>query len=306
VAKVPIHFIGFVANVDDSITRLRLHDGFMIQEKRKPYNEVSPFFDRIKFQYGLTGALPLAFDAWTGYSYITKPSITEFEGVPGVRAIPQAFALMSGLADSPRNQLRLLRLFKEGNPIMRYAFLYYEKDQGVEITNVAEERPIADNTQFALADAEIPEAQVFIDEHRLPFTDSFIQLAFESFDLSYEIPEPGLAFLSLMIAMEALFSPKDNYSEITHRISRNTAVLLGKDQEDGAKVFEDMKDLYKKRSKIVHQGKRAAVTRQDVLKLRQYVRETIKEAIKSGMSKDALLDTLNSCGFGRRPWRAEQ
>jgi len=32
-SKVAIHFIGFLANVDDSITKLRLHDGLVIEKR---------------------------------------------------------------------------------------------------------------------------------------------------------------------------------------------------------------------------------------------------------------------------------
>jgi len=56
---------------------------------------------------------------------------------------------------------------------------------------------------------------------------------------------------------------------------------------------------------LVHKGARSSVDRRDVLELRQYVREAIKAAMSSGMSKDELLRTLNACGFGQRPWREE-
>jgi hypothetical protein len=211
---------------------------------------------------------------------------------------------MSGIADMPRNQLRLLRLLKEGNAVMRYACLYCEKGSGVEVTNVAEEWPIGDSTLFSLTEAEIPEAQSFLEKHRLPLQDPFVQLAFESFDLSYEIHDAGLAFLSLMIAMEVLLNPSDH--ELRYRVSRNTAVLLGQDRAQGEAIFKEVQGLYDKRSKLVHTGDRSLVSREDMLTLRKHVREAIKEAMRSGMSKNALLSDLNACGFGERRWRAER
>jgi len=76
-----------------------------------------------------------------------------------------------------------------------------------------------------------------------------------------------------------------------------------KSNEDGEAVYKEMKGLYDRRSKLVHTGDKSVVAREDVLRLRHYVRETIKEAIRSQMSKEALLNRLNACGFGERPWR---
>jgi len=211
---------------------------------------------------------------------------------------------MSGLADVPRNCLRLLRLFKEGNPIIDYGFLYHEENRGMGITNVAVEHPVADSGLFTLTDSEIPEAQSFIGKYSFPLKEPSVQLAFESFELSYETYDAGLAFLSLMIAMEVLLHP-GNRDELKYRICRNAGVLLGQDLGRGEAVFGEMKSLYDKRSALVHSGDRSSVTRQDVLRLRQYVRETIKEAMSSGVSKDELLKTLNACGFGQRPWRQD-
>jgi len=130
---------------------------------------------------------------------------------------------------------------------------------------------IADRTPFTLTPKEVPEAQRFIEKYSLPLKEPSMQLAFESFDLSYEIHDAGLAFLSLMIAMEILLHP-GNRDELKYRICRNAGVLLGQNLGRGEAVFEEMKSLYDKRSALVHSGDRSSVTRRDVLKLRQYVR----------------------------------
>jgi len=90
---------------------------------------------------------------------------------------------------------------------------------------------------------------------------------------------------------------------LRYRISRNTAVLLGKDKDDSERIFSEIRDLYDKRSKIVHTGKSGIINDKDLLKLRYYVRGSIKEINKIGKNKNGLLDMLNSCGFGERPWR---
>lgn len=103
-----------------------------------------------------------------------------------------------------------------------------------------------------------------------------------------------------MVSIETLLNPGEH--ELTYRISRNAAVLLGKEKEDSKMIFSEIKDLYNKRSKIVHAGNSNIINNEDLLKLRHYVRESIKEINKIGKNKNYLLDMLNSCGFGERPW----
>ena len=301
-ARVPIHFMGLLANVDDSITRVRLPDGVIVE--KKPCNEVSSFVDRIEFLHGFTAALHSRLRAPTGYFCITKPAVCEFEGVAGVSVIQQPFALMNGFADVPRNLLRLLRLFKEGNPIIDCGFLCYEKNLGVGITNVGVEYPIADNGFFTLTDSGIPEAQSFIDTVSLPLPGS-LELAFKSFELSYEVHDRALAFLSLMISMESMLGP-NSPGELTHQVSRNAAVLLGATRSESQEVYRNVKSLYAKRSAIVHGGK-GNLTPEDVLTLREHVRKTLRELHAMAISdKKQVQETLNPCGFGERPWKKSE
>lgn len=152
---------------------------------------------------------------------------------------------------------------------------------------------------YKLENSEIPDLETFIQNTKLPFNESFLKLAFENFELSYGIQFTNLSFLSLMICLETLFNPGGG--ELKYRISRNTAVLLGKDYDETKLIFSDIKKFYNKRSKIVHTGKSNIVNKEDLLKLRYYVRESIKEISRIDKKKDELLDILNSCGYGEKP-----
>ena len=140
----------------------------------------------------------------------------------------------------------------------------------------------------------------FIRGTKLPFTESFLQLAFENFELSYQTHNINLSFLSLMISLETLLHPGDQ-GELSYRISRNAAVLLGNDKEDSIEIQGNVKELYRKRSAIVHTGKSNSMNEEDLLKLRHCVRASIKEINKIGRSKKEILDLLNSRGFDERP-----
>jgi hypothetical protein len=302
VAKVPIHFIGFLANVDRSITSLRPGEGFAIE--RKSSIDVVPFLRGVNRYHECYG-LQTAFRILTRGSHycVLGTDIAQFEGTAngGVGIRPR---VIDNAHKRVQDKCRLLRLFKEGNIVLACSFAYYLAGTDKEVKTIAcniRENPILDTTAFALMATEVSDAESFLRTTSLPFQEKSPQLALDSFDRSYETDDAGLAFLSLMISMEVLLNPSDH--ELRYRVSRNAAVLLGQDSDQGRVIFKEMQGLYDKRSKLVHTGDKSNVTRDDVLRLRQYVRETIKEAMNSRMSKDQLLKTLNACGFGQRPWR---
>ena len=104
-----------------------------------------------------------------------------------------------------------------------------------------------------------------------------------------------------MIAMEVMLNR--GRDELKYTISRNAAVFLGETLEQAKHIFEEVNQLYKKRSDLVHTGVSNRIIRDDLLKLRKYVRETIKEIYRVGKTKKELTDMLDACGFGQRPWR---
>lgn len=124
-----------------------------------------------------------------------------------------------------------------------------------------------------------------------------LQLAFESFGESYDIHRNGLSFLTLMIALEVMFSPADG-KELNYRISRNIAVFLGKTQAESEEIFKETKKLYSIRSKIAHEGNLSSVNTESLLNLREYVRSAIKKRYLFDKSKKELLDLLHTSGFG--------
>ena len=207
---------------------------------------------------------------------------------------------LEAISRSLRDKLRLLRLFNGGNIFMRYSLFYCLKESIPQVAQIGREYPLTDRTVFQLGDDEYTQAEAFVNDTDIPFQHSFLQLAFNSFELSYETHNQGLAFLSLMISMEAFFCAGQN--EITYQVSRNAAVLLGKSEGESKEIFDDMKALYGKRSKLVH-GKqdKKPITPKDVLRLRYYVREAIKSIYKLDLGQRELLAMLNKSGFGQSP-----
>lgn len=289
-------FFGLLANTDSSILKVNLEHGFEIKEM--------PFDDGVN----LIASLEKSSDKEV-YIKLTKYSESKlffisnsFESTTkiddrGASFSPEIYKFANDeVYGYLKHSIQLMRLFREGNicmPLAYYFFMDYNTPQLVRSdgTNL-----YISSERYTLEDSEIPDLQRFILNTKLPFNESFLQLAFENFELSYQTHNQNMSFLSLMISLETLLSPSS--SELRHRISRNTAVLLGKEKDESKSIFSDIKKLYDQRSEIVHSGKSDIIIREDLLKLRHYVRESIKEINKISKNKTELLDVLDSCGFG--------
>ena len=194
--------------------------------------------------------------------------------------------------------IRSMRLFKEGNISMPLLYYYPIDNDGIPRPYKRINMPLhVLKGSYTLEDSEIPELYKFIKNTKLPFLKPFLQLAFENLELSYQISDINLSFLTLMISLEALLNPGNQ--ELTYKVSRNTAVLLGGKEKDSNNIFLDIKNLYDKRSKYVHGVKSNIIKIGDLLLLRYYIRESIKEINKIGKNKKELCDLLNSRGFSK-------
>ena len=149
---------------------------------------------------------------------------------------------------------------------------------------------------FSLNQQELEDLHHFLKKYTLPFSLNHIQLAFENFELSYEIRNLTIAFLVLMNGLEALLNPGGG--EITHRISRNCAVLLGSDVGASRKIYEDVKYLYGLRCAIVHAAKKVRIEKDELKRLRNCVREALRAMLDINKPKSDALGTLNEMGFG--------
>jgi hypothetical protein len=99
-----------------------------------------------------------------------------------------------------------------------------------------------------------------------------------------------------MLAFEAIFN--DGKQELRNKVSRGCAVLLGKTKESSRTTFKDVRDLYDKRSILVHTGDNSKITRTDVVLLKTYVRKSLQRVVELGMPKENLSVELSEAGFG--------
>jgi hypothetical protein len=82
------------------------------------------------------------------------------------------------------------------------------------------------------------------------------------------------AFLLFAIALETLILPESDSQELTYRLRVRVAHLLGRDRTQRAALSSMIRDLYKIRSKIVHNGS-YQVTDDDLGQLRSITKRSI-------------------------------
>jgi hypothetical protein len=109
-----------------------------------------------------------------------------------------------------------------------------------------------------------------------PKLTSKFQLAINFFNKSYIEPYPLRdSLIDLTIALENLFLKKTKM-ELAYKLSLRMTHLLGKDIDEREKIYRFMKKIYKFRSNVVHGEKTKDLSEKDLLKVREYTRESLK------------------------------
>lgn len=295
-----MHFIGFLTNADASILQLSLNHGFRIEALSK--NEALDFIIAVA-KVSLIQATKILFMQFPCLNqqeeqvYVISNSLEGNAKTEKMDLWNKIVRFDNKLVHGYLNpSVRLMRLFKEGDLRMSLRYYYTVKNGKPSPYMSTLSGRYVSRESYHLESSELQNLHNFLHETKIPFERAFLQLAFENFELSYEISNIGLSFLTLMISLETLLNP--GKQELKYRISRNAAVLLGNDRENSRAIFSEIRELYDKRSKVVHTGDSKIIKRDVLLKLRHYVRETIKKIYLMKKCKDETLDILNSCGFG--------
>lgn len=191
--------------------------------------------------------------------------------------------------------LTALRLFKEGDIAYWSDYIYETNNIGKITSSSSPKNRIFGYRTYSLLTDEIEQCNRFINEFVMP-ESKFLKLAIEQFNNSYIAISLESAFLNLMIALEALYTEETR--ELSFRLARNCAIMLGTNYENAQIIFDDMKKLYDKRSKLVH-GTSNKITQEDVDKCRDYVRCSIKKFIGVKEKHIEILKKLDNLGFGQ-------
>jgi len=320
--KVRIFYISFLSNVDSSILNIELENSFNIKSMSK--SELLNFIQKLKkhnLLFSENVIIPqILFNCYNesenrvyylqkfcDINIKDKNIISNMDVYSYIMMNTEKTAFGKFHNSSLKNNkqfIQLMRLYKEGDIDTLWSFCYFAHEDDnlmafwipITIKDTLTSKSTKD--LYIINESEIADLKKIFNDFKLPFSQLFLQLAFENFELSYQTKSLELSFVTLMICLEILFNSSER--ELRYRISRNAAVLLGRDKESEKSeiIFKNIKDLYDKRSSLVHRGKKE-VKKEDLLKLRHYVREAIKDIYRLGKNRDDYLRELNKCGFNK-------
>lgn len=190
-----------------------------------------------------------------------------------------------------------LRLFKEGDLAYWNSYFYNPNEVKKIISLSSQKSSFLWSQKYSLLSNEAEFCNEFINNFVMPESE-YLKLAIEQFNNSYVAVSLESSFLNLMMSLEALYTKSNQ--ELSFRLRRNCAILLGTNYENSQMIFRDIKELYDKRNKLIHgKSKQGEIKQEDVHKCSNYVRSSIKKFIELKEGHDELLNKLDTLGFGQ-------
>lgn len=305
-----IKILGFLSCADNSILKLDLGHNFYVEalDAYKGLNlleELGPINNRSFLKVELDRLNCIDQSSGSSKVFVVK---NHFDNIKDAEKEVDSYLLPL---------FKIIRLFKEGE--INIPILYYYSHDGplrnVQRFSFYPQIYIASSSgKYSLDDGEalrLTNLIKSIEGHstNMDLENNVLKIALNNYDLSYYSSSTTIALLDLSISLEALFNPSD--SELRYRISRNAATLIGINEEESKIIYKFIKQIYSKRSKLVHTGiVGEAIRKEEITTLRFYTRRSIKNFYKYTLDnpltnqtkqKQALLEILELSNFGASP-----
>jgi len=190
-AKTKINFIALLSNVDSSIFKVKLNHGFKIENAESEL--IFKFEDRV---YSIASAISHAIKMLQDYKCYNSDEtkaycITNYfyleRDLKTIRGRPiELFDFSQSLVNSYlKPTIQLMRLFREGNICMPLQYFWYLKNNKPKVLARDQKLSYVSPEPYKIEDLELDEIHSFISFTELPFKEKSLQLAFDSFNLSY-------------------------------------------------------------------------------------------------------------------------
>ena len=283
----------FLSNVDESIMKIRLPEGYQL--RKIILTELEGVKDTIFGNSTMIGILQeltnkhILDNNNAYYVYLTEVVDTDprFNGFDYLPAFVEKIDVL-------RKRLNLLKLYHEGDvriPLSKIKMGHYPGTMATETFNYISYE------KFKVGADEIDRISTILSSDIKTLKNLYLSEVFSLFEQSYTLPDLNFQFLTSMICLEMLFNPGE--SEVSYRISRNCAVFIGGDEEESRRIFCKIRALYNHRSSYAHRGVKGKIKPEDILFLRDVIRRSLtKLDSMPNFDKTALLSRLDGLGFG--------
>lgn len=202
-----------------------------------------------------------------------------------------------------------LRLFKTSRLGLYYPLSYDNSGKIVSEIVFGYPSSIMESSEiknFALDEQEQIKIKEFYDKVLYYLNNPTIQTMIEIFNTSYSVMNTNIGFIMRVTILEMLI---DGNAEMTYKLSRSVAVLLGKTKEKSEDIFKKCKKIYEARSKYLHEGKTKKITSGNQFLALDYSRRVIANLIDIFYEKQIDITTirvaLNEAGFGDNPFNVK-
>ena len=158
----------------------------------------------------------------------------------------------------------------------------------VPISESYSSKPIA---LLHLDDDAVLKTNFQIKNNLIPLSDTSLNICHAYYDLSY-FNETYVSIVLLITALEMIFLKGEQGKKEV--LSKRSAVYLYDDEEQVLSHYEKIKQIYKKRSDFVHDGKYQDIARDDIVFLRQCLRTTILKLLDDKRNKTQRITELKA------------
>jgi hypothetical protein len=208
-----IGFIAPVANVDSSILKLSLKNGFNFTQldQQAAQNLLALGEMSIPWSAGRKFFLDYPFlnfqDKWVYFvqtAFQVQP-LTEGQEFWSVRFAEIARFENQYVKSYLFPTIRKLKLIAKGNPDAPFWYYFGVRDGKPSMLSGGARGGVPTSRDLMhLSDEQIQGAPTFFDKVELPFARSYLELAFENYELAYQAPSDSLAFVTLVTSLETL------------------------------------------------------------------------------------------------------
>lgn len=304
-----MEYIALLGNVNKSILGIDLGDGFKIKQMHlfdfaqccEEEFGIEDVWAKIDFHWGCVHD-----DRYRPeFVYIITKTFDDYpmpldseDSESRMQSLPLELGFRDAVSKYLNDKVTKLRLLREGSiRISLECYFELDEDGFREFKGGSESTLPCEHRLYELTgSSEIDLANTFLKSLSIAKLPKYLRFALSNFEQSYEVTHKEFEYLSLMIALEALLN--DGKSELRLRISRGCAVLLGHTIDESQEIFKNSRDLYDKRSVLVHTGDGSKVTELDVLSLKDIVRRSLKKSLELNLPKQELSKLLMESGFG--------
>lgn len=309
-----------LSNVDDSILKLNPYlktRGYVfikieLQEVEEKFSDLF----HLPRKYNETGKIKIgdqiiskefyiAFNSSPLFNWETKHSgslillknLEKFEqkADKGILKLDLAQSIIFQTCSFCDDLVRKLRLFKNGD-IGNVLVFHKEESQNQIYLRISKQIGKSHNYKiYQIEDDEIEDLLKHLIKDIKEST--LVKLSLNNFELSYNIEDVNVKFVTLMTSLEILFNRAND--QISHIVSRHLSLIISQDEATFQANYKKTKSLYTLRSKIVHGTplKPKDKVAEKVELLQELVRKAILYCNSLNKTQDELFDFLNSKGY---------